>query len=253
MSFGGPHYGFIAARADYIRRMPGRIVGETTDTAGKRGYRPHAPDPRAAHPPREGDLEHHDEPDAAGARRPRPPDLARAAGAPGGGGDLHGARRVREGAAGRGGAGAAVSRQGNVQGVCGPGRTERPRGRHAPRASRASTRATRSAATTRAWTTRCSSPSPRSGRPRTSTGSRRCSPRCRMTKLIYERSQAGPPRLEPSRATTSRCPRCPRSSPARSRRACPRSPSPSSSATSPSSRPGTSGSTRASTRSAPAR
>jgi glycine dehydrogenase subunit 1 len=37
-SFGGPHYGFIAARADYIRRMPGRIVGETTDTAGKRGY-----------------------------------------------------------------------------------------------------------------------------------------------------------------------------------------------------------------------
>src|SRR5213079_1846818 len=25
-SFGGPHYGFIAARSDYIRRMPGRIV-----------------------------------------------------------------------------------------------------------------------------------------------------------------------------------------------------------------------------------
>ena len=37
-SFGGPHYGFIAARADYTRRMPGRIVGETTDVAGKRGY-----------------------------------------------------------------------------------------------------------------------------------------------------------------------------------------------------------------------
>ncbi len=37
-SFGGPHYGFIAARADYTRRMPGRIVGETTDAAGKRGY-----------------------------------------------------------------------------------------------------------------------------------------------------------------------------------------------------------------------
>ena len=35
---GGPHYGFIAARSDYIRRMPGRIVGETTDVAGKRGY-----------------------------------------------------------------------------------------------------------------------------------------------------------------------------------------------------------------------
>src|SRR5881392_2248277 len=37
-SYGGPHYGFIAARSDYVRRMPGRIVGETTDTAGKRGY-----------------------------------------------------------------------------------------------------------------------------------------------------------------------------------------------------------------------
>ncbi len=37
-SYGGPHYGFIAARTDYVRRMPGRIVGETTDLEGKRGY-----------------------------------------------------------------------------------------------------------------------------------------------------------------------------------------------------------------------
>jgi glycine dehydrogenase subunit 1 len=37
-SYGGPHYGFFAARSAYIRRMPGRIVGETIDTAGKRGY-----------------------------------------------------------------------------------------------------------------------------------------------------------------------------------------------------------------------
>ncbi|MEO8290774.1 MAG: aminomethyl-transferring glycine dehydrogenase subunit GcvPA [Gaiellaceae bacterium] len=37
-SYGGPHYGFIAARSDFIRRMPGRIVGETTDVAGERGY-----------------------------------------------------------------------------------------------------------------------------------------------------------------------------------------------------------------------
>ncbi|HET9215123.1 MAG TPA: aminomethyl-transferring glycine dehydrogenase subunit GcvPA [Gaiellaceae bacterium] len=37
-SYGGPHYGFIAARSDLIRRMPGRIVGETTDLAGERGY-----------------------------------------------------------------------------------------------------------------------------------------------------------------------------------------------------------------------
>jgi len=37
-SFGGPHYGFLAARSEYIRRMPGRIVGETVDAAGERGY-----------------------------------------------------------------------------------------------------------------------------------------------------------------------------------------------------------------------
>ncbi|MGE5274746.1 MAG: aminomethyl-transferring glycine dehydrogenase subunit GcvPA [Verrucomicrobiota bacterium] len=37
-SFGGPHYGFIAARAEHTRRMPGRIVGETTDVGGRRGY-----------------------------------------------------------------------------------------------------------------------------------------------------------------------------------------------------------------------
>jgi glycine dehydrogenase subunit 1 len=37
-SFGGPNYGFLAAREEFIRRMPGRIVGETVDTAGERGY-----------------------------------------------------------------------------------------------------------------------------------------------------------------------------------------------------------------------
>src|SRR3954467_3517432 len=38
MSYGGPHYGFLAARNEYIRRLPGRIVGETVDAAGDRGY-----------------------------------------------------------------------------------------------------------------------------------------------------------------------------------------------------------------------
>jgi glycine dehydrogenase subunit 1 len=37
-SYGGPHYGFLAARNEFIRRMPGRIVGETTDLEGKRGF-----------------------------------------------------------------------------------------------------------------------------------------------------------------------------------------------------------------------
>ncbi len=38
MSYGGPHYGFLAARSELIRRLPGRIVGETVDAAGDRGY-----------------------------------------------------------------------------------------------------------------------------------------------------------------------------------------------------------------------
>jgi len=37
-SFGGPHYGFLACRAEHVRRMPGRIVGETNDAEGRRGY-----------------------------------------------------------------------------------------------------------------------------------------------------------------------------------------------------------------------
>src|SRR5262249_12283975 len=38
MSYGGPHYGFLASRMEYVRRLPGRIVGQTTDAEGKRGF-----------------------------------------------------------------------------------------------------------------------------------------------------------------------------------------------------------------------
>jgi glycine dehydrogenase subunit 1 len=37
-SYGGPHFGFLAAREPLIRRLPGRIAGETTDLAGRRGF-----------------------------------------------------------------------------------------------------------------------------------------------------------------------------------------------------------------------
>lgn len=38
LSFGGPTFGFIAARKQYIRNLPGRIVGETVDRNGRRGF-----------------------------------------------------------------------------------------------------------------------------------------------------------------------------------------------------------------------
>ena len=37
-NFGGPGFGFFAARKELVRRMPGRIVGETTDARGRRGF-----------------------------------------------------------------------------------------------------------------------------------------------------------------------------------------------------------------------
>src|SRR5437764_2668904 len=38
LDFGGPSFGFFAAAERYIRRMPGRIAGETVDVDGKRGF-----------------------------------------------------------------------------------------------------------------------------------------------------------------------------------------------------------------------
>ena len=37
-SYGGPHFGFLAAKSEFIRRLPGRIVGETVDLEGRRGF-----------------------------------------------------------------------------------------------------------------------------------------------------------------------------------------------------------------------
>jgi glycine dehydrogenase subunit 1 len=38
LDFGGPSFGFFAAHERYLRRMPGRIAGETVDVDGKRGF-----------------------------------------------------------------------------------------------------------------------------------------------------------------------------------------------------------------------
>jgi glycine dehydrogenase subunit 1 len=38
MSFGGPYIGYMATTSKEMRKMPGRIVGETTDSEGNRAY-----------------------------------------------------------------------------------------------------------------------------------------------------------------------------------------------------------------------
>jgi len=38
LSFGGPYVGLFASRMKYVRQMPGRLVGETVDAEGRRGF-----------------------------------------------------------------------------------------------------------------------------------------------------------------------------------------------------------------------
>ncbi len=153
-AFGGPHYGFLAARQEYIRRMPGRIIGETTDVEGERAY-VLTLQTREQHIRREK---------ATSNITTNQTLLAI-------GGLVYltwlgpnGLREVGELCTGlveyakeRLGTPSAVCGQGNVQGVCRARRTFRGRGGRRRRESSASTRATRSGATTPASRTPCSS------------------------------------------------------------------------------------------------
>ena len=58
MGYGGPHAGYLATRDEFKRSMPGRLVGVTVDAQRRSRVPPRAADARAAHPAREGDVEH---------------------------------------------------------------------------------------------------------------------------------------------------------------------------------------------------
>ena len=148
MSYGGPHYGFLAAREPYVRRLPGRIVGETVDTAGDRGY-VLTLQTREQHIRREkatsnittnqtllalAGLVHLSLLGPEGLRETGETCMALAA---------YAKARLEER-----GVKLLFPRSDNVQGVCRRRRTERGRTRSRPRVRTASTRATRSAATT---------------------------------------------------------------------------------------------------------
>jgi glycine dehydrogenase subunit 1 len=38
VSFGGPYLGLFACKTEHVRRLPGRLVGETVDVEGRRAY-----------------------------------------------------------------------------------------------------------------------------------------------------------------------------------------------------------------------
>ena len=77
LSYGGPFCGVIAAKEQYVRQMPGRLVGQTVDSDGISRIRADALDARAAYPAREGDLEHLHQSGAGGADGDDLPDRLR--------------------------------------------------------------------------------------------------------------------------------------------------------------------------------
>ena len=71
MGFGGPHAGYMSVRKGLERQLPGRLVGVSVDVDGAPGVPAGPADPRAAHPPREGDEQHLHRAGAAGRDRRR--------------------------------------------------------------------------------------------------------------------------------------------------------------------------------------
>ncbi len=70
-SYGGPFVGVLASRDKFVRQMPGRLVGQTTDQDGTPRLRADAGHPRAAHSPREGHIQYLHQSSALRTRRHR--------------------------------------------------------------------------------------------------------------------------------------------------------------------------------------
>ena len=58
LSYGGPYLGYMATTKKHMRKLPGRIVGETVDNRGGAGLRIDPPGPGTAHPPGKGQQQH---------------------------------------------------------------------------------------------------------------------------------------------------------------------------------------------------
>ncbi len=75
LSYGGPYLGLFACRASDVRRLPGRLVGETVDAEDRRGYVTTLR-ARAGHPAGESLLERLHQPDPHGCHCSHPARLA---------------------------------------------------------------------------------------------------------------------------------------------------------------------------------
>ena len=123
--YGGPHAGYMAVAAGLERHLPGSAGRRLGRRRGPTGLPPGAADPRAAHPPRQGDLQHLHGAGAAGRRRLDVRRLPRSRGAQAIAARTHDlAARAAASLAARGPRGAAPTRSSTPSGP-----VARPRGR----------------------------------------------------------------------------------------------------------------------------